>query len=268
MLDQKVFESNSFDLALFLAEANGHRAGVVADMVHNPVEWCTKPGYKLDPATRTYKKWCYRCKNKNICESCRRQYKMDKFQIVMDTLTHFRADKVVEVIGTDEDCKQLRKEFGIERVIRVPKGDQIISLCVIEPREGDVVLSMSQLDAEYVDKVFEIPEGFRITGGYKRTEEEVKEDGEYIEVINHVFVVDASPEKLFDIHQEVIKRTPSLLPNAETLQSAIEEHERVFSAVCTEWEIKFEKLASYQQNSVRVQDIDWRRQNFRRPRLE
>jgi hypothetical protein len=258
MLDQKVFEQNSFNLGAFLAEAEGHRAGVIADMMSSPVAWCWFPSYKLNNATRTFEHWTYRCKNKNECESCSRQFRMDKFNIIVDTMAHFKTGTVVQVVGDDNDCNKLRREHGIERVMRIPQPDgTLVILCVIEPQDGDIILCMSDMTAQWVDATFATPPNSRVTGGYQRTVEEVEEDGEYIDVYNHIFVISGKPSDLIAIHKEVVNRTRHLNPTADTLQAAIEEHERMFVTVANDMEIELVKLAKNQHSRVLVSEINW-----------
>lgn len=250
-----------FDLDEFLSEMEDGKDKVLGEMMSQPVEWCSRPGYKLNLADRSYKDWRFRCKCKDpeVCPSCARQYAIDKFNILYATMIANLADKVVVIDGDENDCRRLRNKHGYEKIIRVPNENGITLLCVIEPQEGDVVMGLDDFTGDYISELFRTPPGTRVTGGVKIEVEEEVEERETIEIETTVFVVDAEPEVLASVHYETIKRTYHLDPTKETLQDAVDEHETVFSKILTERGIEFKKIAARQSTTVVIEDINWKR---------
>lgn len=260
-----MIEAFDFNLASFMREAEGHKKDVLGEMMSDRVTWCQKPTYAIDPATRTYKSFVHRCKSKdpNVCESCARQYRMDKFELVTETMMHFRVDKLVVVNGDESDLRRLRKQHGLERIIRVPKEDGITILCAVEPSDGDVVMHRDDFTADVIFNMFTTPDSLRVTGGYKRTEEEKERDDKFIEIDLTIFVIDEPITEqlkvatLFKAHSEACRRLPDLNPDENSLQDAVDQHEAAVSQVLTELGVQFVKLSNRKMVRVYVSDIDW-----------
>lgn len=255
-----------FDLAMFLREAEGHKRDVLGEMMQEKVTWCHKPTYSVNAADRSYKTFVHRCKSKdpNVCESCARQYRMDKFELITDTMTHFRLDRMVIIRDGDENIlRKLRSEHGLERVIRIPREDGVTILCAVEPVDDDETICREEFTAELIFDMFTTPDTMRITGGYKRSKEEEKRDEEFVKISTTIFVIDSDVDQktkvsvLHRAHNEAVRRLPDLRPNKDTLQECVDLHESVVSHVLTELGVNFVKLANRKTINVYVSDIDW-----------
>lgn len=219
---------------------------------------CEIPGIVVDPATGKVKVFVHRCKRHRDCLYCAGVRAGEFHKWIIDTMDRNEATAVVEVkLDNDAEYRKYRDKYGTDKVMRMPVHDGTVLLIVKEPELGDVLVTKTDLNNDYLQYISSTPERKRISGGWREKEEEVA--GPTVRVAVRVLLSEDMPiEVARKIADETCKRTAHLRPTAVSLQDAVNTREDLFIVLAREEGYELATLAKEKWIEVPISRIHWR----------
>lgn len=110
----------------------------------------------------------FRCKDWQNCDFCFNERVRSVKERLVTTIDDNGVDFLYSVICTENDTRELRKKYGLKKVIRIPRNGYVNALLAIkdEPNIDYSIINRSEItDQLIIDNYARTPKGARITGG-------------------------------------------------------------------------------------------------------
>lgn len=246
-----------FNLDQFMKEAAPKWGTTEVDEA--PIELlqkCKIAGTMADPVSGKLRVFVHRCKKHRECLHCAAVRASEFHQWIISTMSYNNVTELCRVDLEDEaDYRKYRDKYGSDKVMRMPVEDGTV-LLIAKESEGEQIITLDNIDNEFLLYVSSTPERKRSTGGHKPKQK--KEEGEEITVVVKAFLIDTEDQAAIQLAaSQAEKQTANLKPNAETLQDALNAREDVFVSIVREMGFEVFSLAKEKRIKVLVSKISW-----------